>query len=124
MFILSQYRHHFLPENVMKFDDIKKALIDLLEDGKPDTFVSMMSEDFEMLSIHKSSVGAQGKNREEAIEMMNKLETIADANVKCQIQTPNTIVVTHNSINGEITLAANQIKDGKINKCVYFRGPK
>ena len=108
----------------MKFDDIKKALIDLLEDGKPDTFVSMMSEDFEMLSIHKSSVGAQGKNREEAIEMMNKLETIVDANIKCQIQTPNTIVVTYNSINGEITLAANQIKDGKINKCVYFRGPK
>ncbi|NCV50893.1 MAG: hypothetical protein EBW46_14600 [Rhodobacterales bacterium] len=108
----------------MTFDDINKALIDLLEDGKSDTFVSMMSEDFEMLSIHKSSVGAKGKNREEAIEMMNKLETIADADVKCQIQTPDVIVVTHNSVDGEITLAANQIKDGKINKCVYFRGPK
>ncbi len=56
--------------------------------------------------------------------MMNKLETIADADVKCQIQTPDIIVVTHNSVNGEITVAANQIKDGKINKCVYFRGPK
>ena len=108
----------------MTFDDINKALIDLLEDGKSDTFVSMMSEDFEMLSIHKSSIGAKGKNREEAIEMMNELETIADADVKCQIQTPDIIVVTHNSVNGEITVAANQIKDGKINKCVYFRGPK
>ena len=96
----------------MTFDDINKALIDLLEEGKSDAFVSMMSEDFEMLSIHKSSIGAKGKNREEAIEMMNKLETIADADVKCQIQTPDIIVVTHNSVNGEITLAANQIKDG------------
>jgi len=45
----------------MTFDDINKALIDLLEEGKSDAFVSMMSEDFEMLSIHKSSIGAKEK---------------------------------------------------------------
>ena len=108
----------------MTYEDIKKALIDLMEYGNSATFANLMSDDFAMLSVHQSSVGEKGKNKEQTIEMMQGLDPIGDANVECHIETDNVIVVTHNSINDNITLAANHIENGKISKCVYFRGPK
>jgi len=38
----------------MTYEDIKKALIDLMEHGNADTFASLMSDDFAMLSVHQS----------------------------------------------------------------------
>ncbi|MBF9037372.1 hypothetical protein LSUCC0246_02460 [Rhodobacterales bacterium LSUCC0246] len=108
----------------MNYKDIKTALDDLIEHGNADTFAGLMSDDFEMLSVHQSSVGTKGKNKEQAIQMMQGLEPMGPANVECHIETENVIVVTHNSVNDNITMAANYIENGKISKCVYFRGPK